>query len=418
MRNARKLTDRFVVNIKPAPAGKRTEVYDSLVHGLCVRTTDKGVSSYTLYSTVSLRPGAPRVPTRRAIGRVDRLSLSDARETARKWLSQIEKGIDPKAEAREQARQEARAHANTFGVVVEAYIREHLAGKRRVHKDAEEIRRHILPYWKDRPVGDITRSEVIQLMRPLAKRIPATARLVLGHIKRIYSWAINEDLYGLEQSPAVLVSPKKLIGQKKPRTRVLEDRELRALVPACDKVGYPYGPLFKLIALTGARLNEAAGAQWQEIDLASAMWTIPPERIKSEEKHRVPLSKDAVALLQGLNRYNEYLFTYGTGPVNSFSKGRKQLDQAMQAQLGADYKHFEIHDIRRTVRTRLSAIAPFEVCEMIVGHAKRGLQRVYDLHGYEDEMREALELWALRLQDIVDPTPQAKAKVISLHGRR
>jgi hypothetical protein len=49
---------------------------------------------------------------------------------------------------------------------------------------------------------------------------------------------------------------------------------------------------------------------------------------------------------------------------------------------------------------------PDMVAEMVIGHGRKGLQRVYDQHRYVDEMREALELWAARLRDIVTPPPE------------
>ena len=75
-------------------------------------------------------------------------------------------------------------------------------------------------------------------------------------------------------------------------------------------------------------------------------------------------------------------------------------------ELGKAPAPFRLHDIRRTVRTRLAGLRiADEVAEMIIGHGRKGIQRVYDLHQYETEMREALELWAARLSDIVTPPP-------------
>jgi integrase len=67
---------------------------------------------------------------------------------------------------------------------------------------------------------------------------------------------------------------------------------------------------------------------------------------------------------------------------------------------------FVIHDLRRTVRTRLSSLrVPDAVAEMVIGHGRKGIQRVYDQHTYLTEMREALDAWAVRLRTIVDPPP-------------
>ncbi len=74
----------------------------------------------------------------------------------------------------------------------------------------------------------------------------------------------------------------------------------------------------------------------------------------------------------------------------------------MKLELGYVPKPWVTHDIRRTVRTRLASLRVSDIiAEMIIGHGRKGLQRVYDQHTYESEMREALELWAERLRDIV-----------------
>jgi len=68
--------------------------------------------------------------------------------------------------------------------------------------------------------------------------------------------------------------------------------------------------------------------------------------------------------------------------------------------------------LRRTVRTQLSKLRiPDTIAEMVIGHGRKGIQRVYDQHSYEPEMREALDAWAKRLREIVTPAP---ANVIQL----
>jgi integrase len=75
-------------------------------------------------------------------------------------------------------------------------------------------------------------------------------------------------------------------------------------------------------------------------------------------------------------------------------------------------KPWIIHDLRRTLRTHLAALRiPDHVAEMVIGHGRKGLQRVYDQHRYISEMREALALWAGRLRSIVEPAP---ANVIAI----
>jgi hypothetical protein len=93
--------------------------------------------------------------------------------------------------------------------------------------------------------------------------------------------------------------------------------------------------------------------------------------------------------------------TYGEKPIAGFSKGKERIDRQMN---GAP--PWVIHDIRRTVRTRLASLRVSDlVAEMVIGHGRKGIRRVHDQHTYEGEMREALDLWAAKLRDIVTPPP-------------
>ena len=187
---------------------------------------------------------------------------------------------------------------------------------------------------------------------------------------------------------------------------MLDDAELAAVWQAAAKTSYPIGPYYRLLLLTGARKTEAGGATWSEFDLDAGTWTVPEARFKSGVTHRIPLSRDAVELLRGLPRLGELVFTVdGKKPINGFSKSKARLDKLVDQIAGRECD-WQIHDLRRTVRTRLAGLGiPDTVAEQIIGHGRKGLARVYDQHGYEVEMRDALEHWAARLRDIVTPPP-------------
>src|SRR5262249_11757598 len=205
-----------------------------------------------------------------------------------------------------------------------------------------------------------------------------------------------------------------LIGKKTQRTRVLSDAELRAAWIGAQRLGYPYGPLFQLLMLTGQRKSEVAEMRWSEIgDLAKKLWTIPPERMKADAAHLVPLADDAVAVLTSLPRFDgDYVFSirYGAQPVAAFSEYKRRYDaEILKALREHDAKaklaHFVIHDLRRTMRTRLSAIPNISdlVRELVIGHTKPELHKVYDQYAYLDEKRFALDAWAARLRNIINP---------------
>ncbi len=224
----------------------------------------------------------------------------------------------------------------------------------------------------------------------------------------------------------------RFIGEKKHRTRTLSDDEFRAFWRWCERTGYPRGDLGKFLLLTGARHREGARAPWAEFDLAKGIWTIDPKRFKSDAPHVVPLTGDVLALVQSLPRYKggSFLFSYNLGrkaaQLDDYTK--KRLDarmlrtlRAMARMRGEDpgtvtLKPWVVHDLRRTMRTHLAALRiPDHIAEMVIGHAKRGLQRVYDQHAYQQEIAEALERWAARLRSIVSPPP---VNVVSIERAR
>ena len=150
-------------------------------------------------------------------------------------------------------------------------------------------------------------------------------------------------------------------------------------------------------------------ARWREIEQDKRLLTIPPERFKSDAPHLVPLTMEVETILESLPRFTtgDYLFstTYGAKPVQGLSRAKDRLDKLMAEEL-KEFAAFRLHDLRRTMRTRLASLkVPDTVAEMVIGHGKRGLGRVYDQHRYLDEIREALELWAGLLRDIVNPPP-------------
>jgi integrase len=409
------LTDRALKALKPAKPQSRYEVADAMVPGLAVRVTPTGQRTFVL---IARYPGSSN-PTRRAIGEYGVITLDQARAEARKWLGQLKHGKDPRAELERARRAELRKQENTFEAVAEEYLRRHIKAQRTARVTERDIRKELIGRWASRPVTDISREDVVALIEEITDRpAPAMAHLVFAYTRGLFNWAIASGKYGLETSPCDRLKPTKLIGPKEARQRVLNDRELAALWHATEALGYPFGPLYRLLLLTGARKGEVAGLRESEINPDKKLWSVPPERFKSKATHLVPLTAAALDIIEGLPRCGkgDHLFstTFGEKPVNGFSKSKYRLDALMATGLGK-LSPWRVHDLRRTVRTHLAALRVSDlVAETILGHGKRGLQRVYDQHSYEAEMREALELWAGRLRDIVSPPPE---NVVELRGR-
>jgi integrase len=346
-------------------------------------------------------------------------TVAPAREKARKWSALIQAGIDPRELEAAQRKAAAdkrlaveRETMAAFSVVLEIFVRDYVSKLRTAKAVVRRLRNEVLPVWGNRSIHSITRDDVEDLILGIKERgAPEYGRSVLDDVRMFFNWCVESvergKPYRLTIAPTIHIRPKKLIGPKTIKTRVLSDAELKALWLAAGNVGYPIGPMVRMLLLCGVRLNEATGARWGEFN---GNYTIPRERFKSDLEHRLPITKDLAALLATLPRFKsgDHLFSYNHGrdPVNSFTSAKRKIDAFMPA----DTPRFSFHDIRRSVRTRLSQLrVDRDVAELIIGHGKKGLDRIYDQHEFEPEIREGLERWQGMLRSIIDPQPNVVA---------
>jgi integrase len=410
----RTLNDRILKSLKPARAGSRYDVLDAIVPGLAVRVSDKGKKTFVLIS----RFGGKKQPTRRALGEYGAMSLEQARVKARKWLEMIRSGIDPKGDEERRRLEQLRKQKDTFASVAEAFISRHVSKNRTAAAVEREIRREFIGRWAARPITEITQHDIAAMLDEVVDRgATYQAHNLFAHIRRLFNWAISRGSYGLEHSPCDRLKPRDAIGERHVRQRVLTDDELRAFWRATGCLDYPFGPMFRMLLATGQRRSEVSDATWSEFDLeGKLLWSIPPARMKSNAAHVVPLTADVVGILESLPRFTrgDHVFstTFGERPVSGFSKAKRRLDALMTAELeGLD--DWRLHDLRRTMRTGLSALPVTDlVRELVIAHTKPGLHKVYDQHLYLDEKRQALELWAARLRSIIEPPP---GNIVTLH---
>jgi integrase len=405
-KSAINLTDRAIKSFKPKATAYDEK--DKQVPGLHVRVLPSGQKTFVLLARY---PGPNPHPTRRALGSYGELTLEAAREKARQWRVLIKRGKDPAAEERRQRTEQEEREGNTFAAIADAYFREVLPNQRRGAHVKRDITKVFINEagWGSRPIHEITALDVRSVIRRYAEqgKVFHTHNL-LSYLRRVFNWAIEQQCYGIETSPCDRLKPKTIIGKKQARTRVLSDVELRAVWLAASNMPYPSGPLFKLLVLLGQRRTEVTEMQWSEIDLAAKTWTIPLERMKAGAAHMVPLPDDAVEILAALPRHDgPYVFSVngGRSPVRSHGDFKQALDAEVTKVLGQAPTPFVVHDLRRTMRTRLSAIPNISdlVRELVIGHTKPGLHKVYDQYAYLDEKRFALDAWAAKLQSIVNP---------------
>ncbi len=318
-------------------------------------------------------------------------------------LHDIAAGIDPKAKREAQEEAEVKANANTFAAVAEVFIARHVS-KLRSAKHAEgAIRRELIPALGKKPITSITRKDIVHLLEAVMESgRQRTASHLLAYLSKLFAWAISSERYGIEASPVFGIRAKDIIGTLKPRQRVLLDSELLGLWQATTGLSYPDAPFARMLLLTGRRRLEVAEMTWDEIDIDKRLWTIPSERMKADAPHVVPLSPAAMAILESLPRWHgKYVFSAQEGrrPIAGFANIKRRIDARMPGV--ADWT---FHDLRRTMRTGLSALRIQDVvAELAIGHTQKNLHKVYDQHAYLDERRHAFDAWAERVSSIVEP---------------
>lgn len=395
-----KLSDKGMAALKLPPEGQaQIDYWDSLTPSFGVRVSRGGRKAFFVATRIdgrlrrlTLKPAFPA------------LSLADARTEARKMIADAQAGIDPEARKAAVRAAAAKRKRNTFGAVAADFIESH-AKKLKSRAQVERlIRVELLPHWADRPIASITRADIKTLLRDKAKVSVSSADRLLPQISKIFAWALDEEI--IAASPAMRLPQ---LGDATERERVLSPDEIRTAWAAFDRMGYPFGPLFKMLLLTGQRRSEVAGMKWSELEADG--WLLPATRSKSKSGHRVPLSTFAREILVSLPQLGDHVFiARADKPVRGWSKAKARLDGLCSTPI----PDWHLHDLRRTAATQMRSLGVDRLTvSKILNHAEAGVTRIYDRHAADPEKAAALERWANRLREIL--AGKTGGKVVTLH---
>ena len=394
-----RLTAASVERLRP-PAKGRIEHWDSLLPGFGLRVSETGAKTWVLMYRIGRRQ------RRLTLGKYPALGLAKAREKAREALDQLDHGTDPAAHRRGLQGGSTDAFEGVAGLFIERYARRH----QRIPERTEYLLgKYVTPEWKGRKLESIGRGDVALLVDGIAEAgAPIMANRVLTVIKKLMGWAVARGL--LEGNPATGVQAP---GKETARDRVLTDTELKAVWQACAGLGYPFGPLFRLLVLTGQRRDEVARMAWPDIE--DGTWTLRREITKSDRVHAVPLSNLAVETIETVPQIEgcDLLFPSRNGtdrPVSGFGRAKRHIDTT------SGVGDWRLHDLRRTVASGLARFqTPPHVIEAVLNHRSgtiSGVAAVYNRYSYLDEKRQALEGWARHVAGL------AADNVVKLEGIR
>jgi len=390
-----KLTDRFLTSRK-APATGRAIYTDATVPGLAFR-----VGAGTTFNPEGRRDWLlryrPRKQAQKAVGlgTYPALSLAQARQRAGEIITAAKRGVDLIAleEHEAEARRMAETKARPLSEIARAYL-DSVKRLRSWRSVESRARCHIIPKLGNKPIGEITRADVVEFLDDLEReqRLRHQVNRCRETLRAIFAYAVEREL--ITVNPVVGVSKRKV---EIPRDRTLTADELTALWWAIDKLPQLPRAYFRVVVLTGARRNEVRCMARSELDLDVELWRIPPERNKSGRAFDLPLTAPVVETLQALPRIGPMIFTLnGKRPM-----AVHQLIERVRGDSGLI--DVRLHDLRRTLRTGLAELGvSFEVAERVLNHAMPGLQAVYNRHNYVAEKRTALALWAEHVFALVE----------------
>jgi integrase len=418
-----KLTDRFIQGVKPTD--KRQEIPDALIVGLYLRIQPNGTKLF------EYRYSFAGKSCKKSIGRYPIITLEEARQTARDYALDVSAGKDPRGSKKvpaegikvdELCRKYIRGCITGAGhdwPLAESTCKEwaRLLGLKR--DDGGDLiytrtKGEIISRWGDRAAKDITREEIRELLREIADRpSPITANRTLEVFRRLYDWAIEQELVDITVSPAANI--KRPAAREEKRDRVLDrldNTHEYALIWSAigDLSTEPFHPVrdaLRMLIYTGQRKSQVCRATIDQFELSSLVWRIPKGVTGSKRQSNwLPITKEMEAIVRACPHKSGYLFSEDGGRSPLYIRHDIKLKLAKKVQQGAGrpVQNWTVHDLRRTFRTVASSLAVEggdKVRELTIGHKQSGVDEIYDREKYLGPKRQLLEGFASRLHGIL-----------------
>lgn len=345
-------------------------------------------------------------------------SLSDVRKDREDARSLLANGVDPGAILKEQKTQvllQSEHDANTFEKVAKEWFskNEPVWSDSHIKTIKSRLERDVYPIIGNRPIAEITRGEIIALVRRVeARGVIETADRIKIYCGQIFRYALNLEL--IPHNPVTDmrdVISKRVAGH---HAAITDPKKLAGLLRAIDDFdgSFVVTCALKIAPLVFVRPGELRHMEWSEINFDTEQWNIPAEKMKMKVNHLVPLSKQVVAVLKELHPLTgsgKYAFPNGR------TTDRPMSEVALLAALrrmGYSKEEMTPHGFRATARTILDEVLQVrpDFIEHQLAHAVKDPNgRAYNRTAHLDERKKMMQLWADYLDGL-----KAVAKVIPL----
>ena len=317
------------------------------------------------------------------------VTLAEARKAALENRRAVARGRDPR-----------RGGVPTFAAAAEAVIAIHAPGWRDGKNEKQwraSLGTYVLPQLGRMRIDQITTAEVLAVLVPIWHTKPVTARRVRQRIRTVMRWAIAEGYRDDDPAGDAIGAALPRQGGLPAHHRALPHAEVgAALAQVRAAEAWPTAKLaLEFLTLTACRSGEVRGAHWDEIDRASATWTVPAARMKTGRPHRVPLSGRALAVLDAAQELSD-----GSGRVFPSVLGRMISDNTLSKVLRTLGIAAVPHGMRSSFRDWAAECtdAPREVCELALAHVNSDrVEAAYRRSDLFERRRALMEDWAAYL---------------------
>ncbi len=342
------------------------------------------------------------------LGSVNDLTLADARVEARKWRAVAKSGVNPKKE-RDRLNAEAAKERPTFEMVFnEAFEarKADLKGDGAAGRWDSPIRVHILPKLGRVPVDEIDQNDIRNTLTPIWNEKPDAAKKALNRvaivIRHAAAMGLNVDIQATEKAKALLGAQKRKSKNvpSLPWLEVPGFYQSLSLDTAAERA-------LRLLILTAVRSVEVRFARFDEI--AGNTWTIPAERMKSGKEHRVPLSTEALNVIEACKPFQVDGFLFPGVRKGVIS------DMTMNALMRRREMTERPHGFRSSFRTWCAEATdtPREVAEACLAHTSAGkVEAAYRRTDFLERRAVLMERWAQHMR-----TDLANPNIIKLESR-
>ncbi|EFH8206900.1 integrase, partial [Escherichia coli] len=324
------------------------------------------------------------------------LSLADARRLRADYLALLANGIDPQIQAKVAEEQQQIAQSSIFSTVATNWFQ--LKSKSVTPDYAKDIWRSlekdVFPAVGELPIQQIKARTLVEALEPVkARGALETVRRLAQRINEIMIFAVNTGLIDANPASGVGMAFEKPKKQNMPTLRPEElPKLMRSLV--MSNLSIPTRCLIEWQLLTLVRPSEASGARWAEIDLDAKIWVIPAERMKAKREHIVPLSSQALDILEvmkPISAHREHIFPSRNDPKQPMNS---QTANAALKRIGFGGK-LVAHGLRSIASTAMNE-AGFnaDAIEAALAHVdKNEIRRAYNRSTYIKQREELMQWW-------------------------